>query len=155
VLNDDPNRLGDESHVRPRLTGNDALEFYYHGFRSALFRYRRLTIIGWLATAIGCTGLLASCREAFSGDVFALAIPLCAVVAGLALVHQSVAALDAYVAIPFPKPDPEQVPSYICEAVSECTRWMGEIERGGWQDAFHAIGAMATLAERYGLGEIQ
>jgi hypothetical protein len=137
--------------AEPLTPDDDFLKFYFYGFRSALLRYRRLAILGWLMTAGGCGGLLVSCRQASEGDLLAGAIPLCAVVAGLALVHQSVAFLDAYVEIPFPKPDPEHTPSNICAMVGESARWMTEIDGGGWQEAFQAIHAIGTMAERYGI----
>ena len=76
------------------------LGYYYFGFHSALVRYRVLTIQGWVVTAFGAAGLLVFWRD--GSDLFTIAVALCAAVAGLSLVHQSVAALDQYVRVPYP-----------------------------------------------------
>ena len=137
--------------MSPAPTAEAALAFYYHGFRAALVRYRALTIAGWCAAAIGAGGALASCGPGTRADLFTVLIPLCAAAAGLALVHQSVAALDAYVRIPFPLPDPGTVPVHIAAALEESAHLMNDIDRGGWQEAYAALRALKTMHERHGL----
>ena len=114
------------------------LGYYYFGFHSALARYRVLTLEGWIVTAIGAAGLFVSWRE--SGDLMTIAVALSAVVAGVSIVQQSVASLDQYVRIPFP--DPGSCPEEIAGGIGECARLMGEIDKGGWQEASAALGAL-------------
>ena len=123
------------------------LGYYYFGFHSALARYRVLTIQGWVVTAIGAAGLLVFWRD--GSDLFTMAVALCAAVAGLSLVHQSVAALDQYVRVPFPAPAPGSCPAEIAGGVEECARLMEEIDRGGWQEARAAFRALGEMAERF------
>jgi hypothetical protein len=121
------------------------LGYYYFGFHSALARYRVLTVEGWIVTAIGAAGLFVSWRE--SGDLMTIAVALSAVVAGVSIVQQSVASLDQYVRIPFP--DPGSCPEEIAGGIGECARLMGEIDRGGWQEASAALGALGRMKERF------
>lgn len=137
--------------MSPAPSAEEALAFYYHGFRAALVRYRALTIGGWCAAALGAGGALASCRPGAGADLSSVLFPLCAAAAGLALVHQSVAALDAYVRISFPLPDPGTIPGHIAAALEESAHLMGDIDRGGWQEAYAALRALKTMPERHGL----
>jgi len=123
------------------------LAYYYFGFHSALARYTVLTIGGWAVTALGAAGLLAFWRD--GSDLFTIAVALGAAVGGLSLVHQSVAALDQYVRVPFPRPDPGSSPVEIAGGIEECARLMEEIDRGGWQEARAAHRALGTMAERF------
>ena len=126
---------------------DDLLAFYYFGFYSALTRYRALTIQGWAVTALGAAGLLVFWRD--GSDLFPIVVGAGAVVAGLSLVHQSVAALDQYVRVPFPAPAPGACPPEIAAGIEECARLMGEIDRGGWHDALAAYRALGEMSERF------
>lgn len=127
---------------------NDGLlGYYYYGFHSALVRYRALTIQGWAVTAIGAAGLFVSWGD--RSDLFTIIVALAAAVAGLALVHQSVAALDAYVRVPFPRPASGSPPAEIEGGIDECARLMEEIDRGGWQEALAAVRALRTMEVRF------
>lgn len=123
------------------------LGYYYFGFHAALVRYKVLTIEGWVVTALGAAGLLVFWRD--GSDLFTMAVALCAAAAGLSLVHQSVAALDQYVRVPFPGPAPGSCPAEIAGGVEECARLMEEIDRGGWQEAHAAFRALGEMAERF------
>ena len=112
-----------------------ALEYYYHGFLRTLRHHRIVTIAGWIVAVAGGAGVFASCRA--GEDLAGSAIPLLAVCAGIALVQQSVARLDAYVAIPFPAPDPEMTARL--PVLSACAELMQEVETGGWQEAYAAL----------------
>jgi hypothetical protein len=136
--------------MSPAPSAEEALAFYYDGFRAALVRYRALTLGGWCAAALGAGGAVASCRPGAAADLSFVLFPLCAAVAGLALVHQSVAALDAYCRIPFPLPDPGTVPVQIAAALDESVQLMRECDRGGWQEAYAALRALKTMPERHG-----
>lgn len=133
------------------MTGReeDALEFFYHGFHRTLVRYRRLTFAGWGAAALGVLGLLLAWGR--RDDLLTFAVPLGAAVAGLALVQQAVGALDQYVRIPFPRPEPGEAPETVAAAVEESARLMAEIDSGGWQEAFAAIAVLESMENRLGL----
>lgn len=114
-----------------------ALEYYYHGFLRTLRHHRIVTIAGWVIAAAGGAVAFSSCRA--GGDLISVGIPLSALAAGIALVQQSVARLDAYVAIPFPAPDPEGIPPALLPLLAACAKLMKEVEDGGWHEAYAAL----------------
>lgn len=120
-----------------------ALAYYYDGFFRALRHHRAGTIAGWIIAAIGCAGVFSSCRA--GGEPFSTGVSLCAAAAGIALVYQSIVRLDAYVAIPFPPPDPAIVPAAVLPLLTSCEELMREVEHGGWHEAYAALGALRTL----------
>ncbi|HTO94742.1 MAG TPA: hypothetical protein VMM80_10200 [Bacteroidota bacterium] len=128
---------------------DDLLEFYYFGFHRTLLRYRRLTFAGWGAAVLGVAGLVFAWGR--RDELFAFAVAAGAAVAGLGLVQQAVAAIGQYVRIPFPRPGPGPAPEMVDAAVDESARLMGDIDRGGWQEAFAAIAALESMAGRFGL----
>jgi hypothetical protein len=112
-----------------------ALEYYYHGFLRTLRHHRIATIAGWIIAAAGGAGMFVSCRA--GEGLLSTAIPFAALCAGIALVQQSVVRLDAYIAIPFPTPDPEMVARL--PQLAACAALMQEVESGGWQVAYAAL----------------
>jgi hypothetical protein len=123
------------------------LGYYYFGFHAALTRYRVLTPGGWAVAAVGAAGLLVAWRE--GADLFTFIVALAGAAGGLSLVHQSVAALDAYVRVPFPRPEPGTCPDDIARGIDECARLMEEIDRGGWHEARAAFRALDEMAKRF------
>ncbi|HTY59091.1 MAG TPA: hypothetical protein VMF59_09745 [Bacteroidota bacterium] len=121
------------------------LAYYYFGFHSALIRYRALTMLGWAVTAVGAAGLLIAWHD--GSGLLAFAVDCAAVVAGIALVQGSVAALDQYVRIGFPVP--EEFQGEMAGGIAECARLMEEIDRGGWQEALAALRALRGMRGRY------
>lgn len=130
--------------MTPLPPADAALEYYYHGFLRTLRHHRIVTIAGWVIAAVGVAGVFTSCRT--GSDSIGSGVSLLALAAGIALVHQSVARLDAYVAIPFPPPDPEVMPPDVLLVLATCARLMDEVDRGGWQEAYAAIGTLRDLA---------
>jgi len=128
------------------------LAFYYYGFHRALSSHRLLTMEGWAVTALGGAGLLIFWRD--GSDLFPVMVALAGVIAGLSLVHQSVAALDQYVRVPFPRPSAGTCPANIEGAVEEFSRLMEEIDRGGWQEAYAALRSLGAIADRFSLPPI-
>lgn len=119
----------------PLSPDDAALDYYYTGFLRTLRHHRIATIAGWSVAAAGGAGVFASCR---AGDgLLSTAIPLSALCAGIALVQQSVARLDAYVAIPFPAPDPETIARF--PLLAACAKLMQDVDAGGWQEAYAAL----------------
>jgi hypothetical protein len=137
--------------MSPAPSAEEALAFYYHGFRAALERYRALTVGGWCLAALGAGVALASCGQGATPDLMSFLVPVGASAAGVALVYQSVAALDAYVRISFPFPDPGAAPGHIAAVCEESAQLMRDIDQGGWQEAYAALRALKTMPERHGL----
>jgi hypothetical protein len=72
------------------------------------------------------------------------------VLAGITVVHVSVMSLQTYVSIRFP-PLPPEVPDAERAALEALEPVMAGVRDGGWQDAFHAIGEVRAIGERWGL----
>jgi hypothetical protein len=114
-----------------------ALEYYFHGFLRTLRHHRAATIGGWIIAAAGSAGLFSACRA--GSDPIDLGVPLCALGAGIALVHLSLVRLEAYIAVPFPPPDPAVLPPELFSLLSECAQLMEDVDAGGWQEAYAAL----------------
>lgn len=129
---------------------HEVLQFFYFGFHSTLVRYRALTLLGWLASALGAAGFFLSWYGPY--ETLSIALSISTAVSGIALVHQSVSALDVYVRVPFPVPP--EMPGNLQEAVAQCARLMEDVHRGGWQEAYGALRELKTMADRFGLPPI-
>lgn len=126
------------------------LEFRYFGFFAVLRRYRTTTVIGWGVTAAGMAGFIASWGIPGARGLLDAALAVATVLAGLTVVQVSVMSLQSYVSVRFP-PLPEGVPEAERAALEALEPVMAEVRDGGWQDAFHAIGEVRGIGERWGL----
>ena len=126
------------------------LEFRYFGFFAVLRRYRTTTVIGWAVTAAGMAGFIASWGIPGARGVLDVMLAVATVLAGLTAVQVSVMSLQSYVSVRFP-PLPEGTAEAERAALEALEPIMAEVRDGGWQDAFHAIGAVRGIGERWGL----
>lgn len=126
------------------------LEFRYFGLTAVLRRYRTTTVIGWGVTAAGMAGFIASWGIPGARGLLDVILAVATVLAGLTVVQVSVMSLQSYVSIQFP-PLPEDVPEAERAALGELEPVVAEVRDGGWQDAFHAIGEVRAIGERWGL----
>jgi hypothetical protein len=131
--------------MTPAPTASQASAFYLTGFRRALERYRNFVLTGWAITGLGVAGLFASCRSIEQGDLLATSIPLAAMTAGVLLVLQSIAALQAYVTTPFPLPDADDMPDGLLYQAMKSREMMVDVAEGGWQEAFEALAKLQTM----------
>jgi hypothetical protein len=134
--------------MSPRISDSQAIEFYIHGFRRALLRYRTFVLIGWGITILGSAGLLGSCGGMDRGDLLIVGIPIVTMFAGILTVHQSITALQSYVTTPFPLPDADELEEPLLTRIVACDGLMREVAQGGWREAFEAIGALEALETR-------
>jgi hypothetical protein len=131
--------------------GPEEIEFYYHGFYRALRRYRMATIAGWVVVFTGVAGIPLGWN---SGSLHGgLDILLCAVtiVAGLLVVSEAVSFLGTYVAVPFPAPPAAEGAGPEGGLIAEIRLIMKDVDGGGWQEAYAAIGMLERLGGRCGL----
>jgi hypothetical protein len=125
------------------------LEFYYYGFYSALKRFRGVVAVGWFVTCAGAGAFVVRFEAVRSAGLFDIIVCLGCVVAGIAVVQTAVAALTAYVRVPFPVPEPSTGEQE--EIVGRLRDLMKNVEDGGWREAREAIHAVRELGVRYGL----
>jgi hypothetical protein len=134
--------------MSPFISDSQFVDFYVHGFRRALLRYRLFVIIGWAVTALGAFGLFGSCQGIDRGDLLVIAIPVVTMAAGIIAVHVSITALESYVTTPFPLPDEGEIEEGVRKKVVACEELMNDVETGGWKEAFEAIGKLEALERK-------
>jgi hypothetical protein len=125
------------------------LRFYYFGLYAVLRRYRAMTILGWVIALLGLASVPLSWHLGTPHGLVDTLLSLGTVVAGLAVVQQSVTALASYLHVPFGERQedrPERNPTirYIEDL-------MRDIDGGGWQDAYSAIEKLEQLRDSHGL----
>ena len=126
---------------------NIELRFYYFGFVKALKRYKTTTILGWLIAAIGCASFPLGWSMGRPGGIVEIALSCAVIVSGLGLVWQGIVTLEGYIRIALPGGnDGMQHPM-----VHQVLEIMKEVDDGGWQEAYAAIGKVEALTEAYAL----
>ncbi len=137
-----------ESPIPPPITEAE-MSFYYHGFLSALRRYRALALIGWAAVAAGFLFLMLDWRAEATHGLLDIALSVLTMTAGVGLVQAGVASLDAYVRIPARELQGKrgEVPP---APLGEILELMGEVATGGWQEAFAAIRRLRAIGRSSG-----
>ncbi len=123
--------------------------YYIDGFLAALRRFRRATVIGWVVTAAGVLSLPLGWSGGLPHGLLDLVASVAAAVGGIVLVEQSVGMLESYVQVPFHEGIPPETP--LPEPAAKIRTIMEDVDRGGWQEAFAAIGEVERLAAMYGL----
>jgi hypothetical protein len=131
------------------------LHFSYFGLFSALRRYRAVAFLGWGIVAVAAGALFLLRHLSGSVGLAAIGVAVLAAVAGVALVQVSVAALGAYVRIPFPEPPEQSRAELPGEAVRELKETIRTVEAGGWQEAFAALEGLRAIGARYGLPPLE
>ena len=126
------------------------LQFYYFGLYQVLQRYRVGTTLGWLIVALGAVSLPLGWKMGTPHGLIDIALSVGTILAGLFVVQLNVASLSSYLSIPFgarPANQGYERPPVI----DEIEAIMTEIESGGWQEAYSAIGELKNLEAKYGL----
>ena len=116
---------------------------------AALRRHRRTTITGWAVTAAGCLGIVWSWDPASPHGLFGIGMSAVAIVAGILLVQESVGFLTAVVAYVQNEPLPADGDAATQELHTRLTEISREIDSGGWQEAFAALGQVRSLARSH------
>jgi hypothetical protein len=125
------------------------LQFYYFGLYRVLRRYRFMTLLGWLIVLIGVLSVPIGWNIGRSHGLIDLALSGFTVIAGLALVQQSISSLEAYITVPFPVSEGGNGGGEQSAVLMDIARLMKEIDEGGWQDAYAAIGTLKKMEKAY------
>jgi hypothetical protein len=125
------------------------LGFYYFGLYTVLRRYRVMTVLGWTIVFLGLASLPLSWQFGTPHGLIDTLLSLGTVVAGLAVVQQSVASLSSYLHVPFSsRPGAASVSPPAIQYIEEM---MQDIDAGGWQEAYAAIAKLERMHETYDL----
>lgn len=125
------------------------LRFYYFGLHAVLRRYRTMTVLGWVIVSLGLASVPLSWRLGTPHGLVDTLLSVGTVIAGLAVVQQSVAALSSYLRVPF-KERPGEA-AELHPAILHIEELMRDIDEGGWQDAYAAIEKLERMQESFGL----
>lgn len=127
------------------------LQFFYFGFYKLLKRYRLTSITGWIIVLLGCLSIPLGWQLGRAPGLIEVLLAVLTMFAGLAVVWQNIAALEQYVRIPFPH-SPEDPSQPI---IPEIKNLMKEVDDGGWQEAYEAIGKMKSLQSKHNLPPLE
>ena len=131
------------------------LQYYYFTFYRILRRYRRLTLIGWAAVALGCAGAFVGWRYGYIHGVMDIVIAGSAITAGLAVVHQSVAFLEDYLRLPMRYAMKGNGVIEDSDVMKELKNVMTIIGEGGWQEAYLATKELRSIGQRFQLPPLE
>lgn len=131
------------------------LQFYYFGFYRALKRYRTVTLIGWSVVLTGCASVPLGWNIGRPGGLIELALSGFTILAGLALVWQSVTSLDEYVKIPYPSRQSGNGNGETPAMMGEIIEIMRDVADGGWQEAYAGLRKLKELGTKHGLRSLE
>jgi hypothetical protein len=137
-----------------RLSEPD-LQYYYTGLYRVLRHFRFMTLLGWMVVLAGAAGVPLGWDFGRWHGLIDLLLCVGTIIAGLALVQQSVVSLDVYVKVPFrssPTGDGGRSDSL---AIGEIVQLLKEIEEGGWQEAYAAIQKLRDIGTAHGLPPLE
>jgi len=133
-----------------RPLSESELEYYYHGLFKVLTRYRLATIIGWLVVLVGLIGIPLGWEFGRPHGLVDIALSAFTILAGLTVVQQAVVSLSAYVTVPMQSLTAGDSPAERPAALKDIIEMMKEVEDGGWQEAYAAIGKLQEMQATYG-----
>ncbi len=133
---------------------NDAeLQHYYFGLYRVLKRYRTTSILGWTVVFVACGSIPFGWNLGRSTGFIEVALTVLTILSGLVVVWQNISALEEYVRIPFPfAPETDEAKAMF---VADIRALLKDIDDGGWQEAFAAVGRLKELQIKYGLPELE
>lgn len=129
------------------------LQYFYVGFYNALKRYRSTSLLGWTIVLLGCVSIPLGWNWGRRDGIVDVSLTVMTILAGLVVVWQNITALEQYIRVPFPtglETNPE-VPSPI----SEIRNVMKEVDDGGWQEAYAALGRLREIQAKYSLPQLE
>lgn len=147
---DENDNLQQQPRIERPLSESE-LRYYYFGFYKVLKRYRAATFVGWAVVAIGCASIPAGWSVGRAGGVIDIILCCATVVAGLVLVSQNIACLEAYVRIALPSVHNGEESALVHEILGIMT----DVDEGGWQEAHAAMRKLMEMGKAYGLPPLQ
>ena len=126
------------------------LQFYYFGLYQVLQRYRIGTTLAWLIVSLGVVSIPLGWKLGTPHGLIDIALSVGTILAGLLVVQQNVATLSSYLNVPFGSRITNESHERSL-VVDEIEALMKEVESGGWQEAYSAIGKLKNLEAKYGL----
>lgn len=104
-------------------------------------------MVGWVVVLIGCVSFPVGWNIGRLGGIVDIALSCATIVAGLALVSQSVSSLESYLKIGLPSIHNGEQHTVVHEVAAV----MKDVDDGGWREAFAAIEKIEELGKQHGL----
>jgi small neutral amino acid transporter SnatA (MarC family) len=101
-------------------------------------RYRRVTIVGWMVAFGGVLSFLLRWRAEGLAGLVDIMISAATVAGGILLVHYGIEGLSAFIRTARGALKEQEL--------AELRALMEEVEQGGWQEAFAALGRVRSMA---------
>ncbi len=136
------------------------LRYYYFGLHAVLRRYRTMTILGWIIALLGLASFPLSWRLGTPHGLLDTLLSGGTVIAGLAVVQQSVSGLASYLHVPFgdrpARADSTGTGASIDRhpAIGHIEELIRDVDEGGWQDAYAAIEKLERMQDSFGLPQL-
>lgn len=127
------------------------LQYYHFGFYRALKRYRSTSMLGWTIVLLGCLSVPVGWEIGRTTGIVEIGLTVMTTLAGLALVWQNISALEEYLRVPFPFSTDEKTATIV----ADIRDIMQEVDNGGWQEAFEAIGKLRILQHKHQLPPLE
>ena len=137
------------------MLSESELQYYYHGFYRVLKRYRATSILGWLIVFAGVVSVPFGWKLGRTTGFIEVVLTLLTILAGLTVVWQNISALDEYIHVPFPLSTQAEMNEQQTAVLSEIRNLMKEVDDGGWQEAYAAIGKLKEMQTKFGLPELK
>lgn len=131
------------------------LQRYYVGLHRVLKNFRFMTILGWTIVLVGVAGIPLGWEFGRWHGLIDLMLCCGTIIAGLALVQQSVVSLDAYIKLPFWSSSHENGAATDSAAADEIKQLLKDVDEGGWQDAYSAIRKLRDIGAAHGLPPLE
>jgi ABC-type multidrug transport system fused ATPase/permease subunit len=130
------------------------LQYYYFGFYRILKRYRSTSILGWAIVFVACLSVPFGWNLGRATGFVEVVLTILTILAGLAVVWQNISALEEYIRVPYPSTVNGEA-NTSAELIAEIKNLMKEVDDGGWQEAYTAIGKVESLRVKYSLPELK
>jgi hypothetical protein len=130
------------------------LQYYYFGFYRALKRYRSASLLGWSIVFLAMISVPFGWNLGRTAVFIEVVLTLLTILAGLALVWHTISALEEYVRIPFAQSE-TRPDAALSPLLKEIQSLMKEVDDGGWQEAYAAIGTLKAMEEKYALPKLE
>ena len=109
-----------------------------------------MTVLGWTIVFLGAASIPLSWRSGLLDGLVDTLLSVATIVAGLAMVQQSIASLADYLHVPFSeRPDGSSTPAH--PALQYIEEMMRDIDDGGRQEAYAAVGRLEKMETSYNL----
>lgn len=135
------------------MMNDTELQYFYFGFYRILKRYRAVSLTGWVIAFAGCGSAPFGWNLGRTTGFIEVVLTILTITAGLVVVWQNISALEEYLRVPFPVS--VEITEQDAAIVNEIRSLMKEVDDGGWQEAYAAIGKLKEIQVKHALPKLE